>query len=81
MPYVSGDVVDLLRRIAADLGWLKGRMNADDRGVATVPDVALIVTIISVAGCREFSPREVIQMAARPGVPDAALDARSRSGL
>jgi hypothetical protein len=73
MPYVSADAVALLQQVVSELAELRRLVLDQRRGVRIGADVALLHVIFAVTGYREFTARELIQMAARPGVPEAAL--------
>lgn len=75
MPYLPAEAADLLRALVVEVRELRRMLEADRAGVASGADSALIAAVYAVAGHRECSARELIDMAQRPGLPEAALRA------
>lgn len=80
MAYLPDTSVDLLRALLVGQRAIESELRAQAQaikaltaGVAPDAVAALVSAIFAVAGEREFRARELIGMAHRPGVPEAAL--------
>lgn len=75
MPYISADAHQLLQAIVLELQALRRLIEADRAGIATGAQCAMIAAAFGVAGHRPFRAAELIELADRPGDPEAALRA------
>jgi hypothetical protein len=82
MEYMTAVPVELLRAmdrrqaaIEQHLAAIRQDLAALRAGDATGADAALVGAVFAVAGERWFLSRELIDMAARPGVPERVLQA------
>ncbi len=75
MAYLSADAHELLRELVQRLAAVEDHLAALRAGVASGADAALVAGVFAVAGLRQFTAAELLQMAARPGVPERALQA------
>jgi len=80
MPYVSSDLVAVyhamlgrLDAIEAGQHALRQLLEGHHQGLATGTEAALVQAVFAVAGGREFTAQELIDMAHRPGEPERAL--------
>ena len=85
MTYLPSTAVEILHAMDRRLQVIEAHLAALRQGIATGADSALVAAVFAVAGERRFEARELAAMAARPGVPEAALraliDGRSAKGI
>lgn len=75
MAYLAADAHTLLAQLVLEVRELRAELRAYRQGEASGADAALVAAVFAVAGPREFAVRELVDMARRPGVPEAALRA------
>ena len=73
MIYLPDTAVDLLRSLVRSVAAMQLDLAALRAGIASGADVALVGAVFAVAGERSFESRVLIAMAAKPGVPEQAL--------
>lgn len=65
--------VDILHALDRRLAAIEQHLAALRAGIASGADAALVGAVYAVAGERPFIARELLTMAARPGVPEQVL--------